>query len=131
MESHSESTSRPLAPASRPPVMPLPASSLSAPVTPSPFRAWCYLIWLSFQRLARAQQMVWIALILLAFTATVIALINANNRWSMNHWRYPRGVPRDRQATYQQIADNLQDIRLLLPYSPPAAAIQDSVALAT
>jgi hypothetical protein len=67
----------------------------------SSFRAWCYLVWLSFQRQARARQMVWIALGLLAVTVTVIALNTAGDRWGMNHWRSPRG----RGATYRQWLD--------------------------
>lgn len=98
---------------------------------PSPFRAWCYLVWLSLQRLARAQQMVWIALILLGFTATVVALVNAGDRWSMAHWRHPRGAPRVMQSTYQEYSDTLETTRLALPWSPQAAALQDSIALAT
>lgn len=43
------------------------------------------------QRQARARQMVWIALSLLALTATVILLNTARGRWSMDHWRSPRG----------------------------------------
>jgi ABC-type transport system involved in multi-copper enzyme maturation permease subunit len=72
-----------------PPVPPPPA-----PPTPalSPLRAWCYLVWLSFQRQARARQMVWIALALLTVTATVVALNTAGSRWGMDHWRSPRGM---------------------------------------
>ncbi len=36
--------------------------------------------------------MVWIALGLLAVTTTVVALNTARGRWSMEHWRQPRGV---------------------------------------
>ena len=48
-------------------------------------RAWLYLVWLSWQRQARARQMVWIALILLALTATIVALITAAGRWAPDY----------------------------------------------
>ena len=57
----------------------------------SPARAWLYLVWLSFQRQARARQMVWIALALLVVTINVVAVQTAGNRWNMNHFRFPRG----------------------------------------
>lgn len=56
-----------------------------------PARAWFYLVLLSWRRQARARQMVWIALALLGFTATVVGLNTAMGRWSMDHWRSPRG----------------------------------------
>src|SRR5262245_28493173 len=94
---------------------------------PSPVRAWCYLVWLSLQRLARAQQMVWIALILLAFTATVVAPVSAGNRWDTTQWRDPRRIG----PTYQEYSQALQETRQALPWSPPAAALQDSINLAS
>ena len=66
--------------------------ALPAPVSLSAARAWIYLVWLSFQRQARARQMVWIALGLLVVTMTVTALNAAAGRWQMDHWRSPRGV---------------------------------------
>jgi hypothetical protein len=36
--------------------------------------------------------MVWIALILLALTTSIVAVNTAANRWGMNHWRSPRGT---------------------------------------
>jgi ABC-2 type transport system permease protein len=83
--------------AGSPPVSPSPPLPFSPsphlPLSPSrsTLRAWCYLVWLSFQRQARARQMVWIALALLIFTVTVVALNTAGGRWSMDHWRSPRG----------------------------------------
>ena len=56
-------------------------------VTPSPFRAWLYLIWLCIQRQARMRQMVWIALGLLMLAATMVGLQTLGGRWGMNHWR--------------------------------------------
>ncbi len=54
---------------------------------PSAWRAWCYLVWLSWQRQARARQMVWIAVGLLAFTAAVVAVNTTGRWWDMNNWR--------------------------------------------
>jgi len=36
--------------------------------------------------------MVWIALGLLAITVTIVSLNTARGRWSMDHWRSPRGI---------------------------------------
>lgn len=53
----------------------------------SPWRAWLSLIWLSWQRQARARQMVWIALGLLVLTAAIVAINTAAGRWSYGHWK--------------------------------------------
>src|SRR5579884_1361074 len=57
---------------------------------PAAWRAWCYLVWLSFQRQARAHLMLWVALGLLALTAFIIGINTQANRWGMWHWRWPR-----------------------------------------
>jgi ABC-type transport system involved in multi-copper enzyme maturation permease subunit len=57
---------------------------------PSRVRAWCYLVWLSWQRQARARQMVWIALLLLGFAVVWVAVQAQMGRWDMSHWRHPR-----------------------------------------
>jgi ABC-2 type transport system permease protein len=54
----------------------------------STFRAWLYLVFLSWQRQARARQTVWIALGLLAFATVVVVLNTAGGRWTMAHWRF-------------------------------------------
>jgi ABC-2 type transport system permease protein len=59
--------------------------------SPSPWRAWFYLIWLCLVRQARAHQLVWIALVLLGLTTAVVGLNTLGGRWTMNHWRFPRG----------------------------------------
>jgi ABC-2 type transport system permease protein len=59
---------------------------------PSRLRAFGYLIWLSWQRQARAHLLVWIALGLLAFTAFFVHVVERRGRWSMAHWRYPARV---------------------------------------
>ncbi len=64
----------------------------------SGLRAWFYLVWLSWQRQARARQTVWMALGLLAFAAVFVGLNTARDRWDMNNWRQPRrGGPTYRQ----------------------------------
>lgn len=56
-------------------------------MTPSPWRAWWYLIQLSFLRQARLRQMVWVALGLLTFAAVFVAINTALDGW---HIRYAR-----------------------------------------
>jgi ABC-type transport system involved in multi-copper enzyme maturation permease subunit len=57
--------------------------------TPSPVRAWVFVVWLTFQRQARARLMVWLALGLLLFLTGVVALNTHAGRWGMWHWRSP------------------------------------------
>jgi ABC-2 type transport system permease protein len=68
------------------------------PLSPSVFRAWLYIVSLSWQRQARARQMVWIALILLGLTVSLVAVNTAAGRWGMDHWRSPQGYG----LTFQQ-----------------------------
>src|SRR5262245_58235907 len=63
----------------------------------SPVGAWFYLVWLRMQRQAQVRQMIWIALGLPVFTATVIALITAQGRWSIRHNRWTWVTPEYRQ----------------------------------
>src|SRR5579875_1480653 len=73
-------------------------------VSASQVRAWFYLIWLSWRRQARASQMVWIAVGLLAFTVSLAAIFTAMGAWSMRSWRWPyRQGP-----TFLQWADEIQ-----------------------
>src|SRR5215472_13632497 len=44
-------------------------------------RAWCYLVWLSLQRQARARQMVLIALGLLGLATALVALGTSQRTW--------------------------------------------------
>jgi hypothetical protein len=60
--------------------------SISAP-PPSLLRAWCYLVLLSWRRQARARQMVWIALGLLAFTTAMTAVATAADLWHRPRFR--------------------------------------------
>jgi hypothetical protein len=64
-----------------------------ASAAPSAWRAWCFLVWLSWQRQWRARQMVWIALGLLVVAVAFVAINTAAGRWSMTYWRWPpRGL---------------------------------------
>src|SRR5437660_4221257 len=65
-------------------------------VTWSPWRAWCYLVWLCLWRQARARQMVWIALALVGFTATVIALVSAAGDWGQGKRKWVVEIPQQR-----------------------------------
>src|SRR5262245_7955006 len=74
----------PVAPTSHSPTLPPSHSDTS------PFRAWLYLIRLSFARQARAHLLVWIALGLLALTAFIVLLNTQFERWNTSYWRSPR-----------------------------------------
>lgn len=66
-----------------------PASPTPSP--PSAVRAWFYLIWLSFQRQARARLMVWIALGLVTCTCVITGLVAQQVPWGMSYWwKQPR-----------------------------------------
>ncbi len=84
-----------------------PTGGLTPPARPdslSPMRAWCYLVSLSWQRQARASQMVWIAVGLLLFIVSLEAIFTSMDAWSMRNWRWPfRQGP-----TYLQWADEIQ-----------------------
>jgi hypothetical protein len=60
--------------------------STTSPAAASSWRAWCYLVGLSFRRQARSHLMAWVALVLLGLTALVVALNNYEGRWDT-----PRG----------------------------------------
>src|ERR1043166_5530673 len=57
----------------------------------SPWRAWWFLVWISFQRQARAHLMLWLSLGLLATATVVIFLVTTTDPWSMERWTFPRG----------------------------------------
>jgi len=77
-------------------------------ILPSRWRAWCYLVWLSFLRQARARLMVWIAVGLLLFLTFIVALNTRAGRWSMEYRRFPFRVG----STYATWA-------LYLQHAPP------------
>ncbi len=86
---------------------------------PSPLRAWSYLVWLSWQRQARARQMVWIALGLLALSVGLVALNTAAGRWDMSRWR----APRRHGATYQQWTAEVEVVTTLAGRSQAGGAV--------
>src|SRR5438067_2174042 len=59
-----------------------PLAAVPAPKAPSPVRAWVYLVYLSFQRQARAHWMVWIAVGLLALALLLVYLNTQAGRWT-------------------------------------------------
>ncbi|HTU92262.1 MAG TPA: ABC transporter permease subunit [Gemmataceae bacterium] len=87
-------------------------------------RAWCYLVWLSWQRQARASQMVWIAVSLLVFTTALSAIFTARGAWSMRYWRWPyRQGP-----TFLQWADEIQILMSVRDSSAGGQAVQAALA---
>lgn len=79
----------------------------------SPLRAWCFLVYLCWQRQLRSQLTVWFALILLLFSATAVGLQTARDRWGMDHWREPRG----KGPSFRMHAEHLEAMNAGLPMS--------------
>lgn len=86
---------------------------------PSSGRAFLALTLFCLHRQARARQMVWIALALLAFTTVVVAIVSAAGGWGTGHFRYV--VPTTRSwaagarpggANWQRIEYSARVIRL-------------------
>jgi hypothetical protein len=100
----------------------VPGRPAAPAAVPSTLRAWCYLVWLSWQRQARARQMVWIALALLALSVGLVALRTAVGPWGMQRWHYPR-----RGATYQEWTVELNGLFGVLSRSPTGGAVPDAV----
>jgi ABC-type transport system involved in multi-copper enzyme maturation permease subunit len=97
------------------------------PETPSVWRAWWYLVRLSVQRQSRAHHMLWIALILLGLTATIVLLNTARDRWAMYHWRSPRRIG----PQFSEYLVATEALRHGSPWPAEAAAVQDSLLLAS
>ncbi|MFO0964216.1 MAG: ABC transporter permease subunit [Gemmataceae bacterium] len=77
---------------------------------PSPWRAWSFLLLHSWQRLARARLMLWIALGLLLLFALVVYVNSNLGRYGMGHWRLPRrGGP-----TFTEHLENMHAAAALL-----------------
>ena len=81
-------------------------------LAPSLWRAWCFLVLLSWRRQARARQMVWIALGLLVFIAAMTAVATAADQW-----RRPR---------YRQIVAERQAMIDAVHPGDPAQAVTDA-----
>jgi ABC-2 type transport system permease protein len=94
-----------------------PDPSGTAP-SPSPLRAWLYLVWLSWQRQARARQMVWVALGLMALSVAFVAVNTAVGRW-----RSPRGVTPENRAVLVELGSVLG----LLSQSPAGGEAPNAV----
>lgn len=104
------------------PITTAPFSGAPKATSPSPWRAWLYLIRLSIQRQARAHMMLWIALGLLAFALFVIALNTQAGRWSMSYWRFPsRGGP-----AVEAYLRALEDVGML-PWGPGGGEVYAAV----
>jgi ABC-type transport system involved in multi-copper enzyme maturation permease subunit len=86
---------------------------------PSLLRAWFYLVGLSLRRQARARQMVWIALGLLAFACAFVAVNTAADRWNMRTWRWRSGTV---AQSYADWLDDTQLVLLALPRTAPGGA---------
>ena len=107
------------------------------PVSPSArqpvnsLRAWLYLVWLGFQRQARARQMVWIALALLGLTVMIVALNTAAGRWSIGVWRW--SPPAGQASVYpvprigEWLTAEVQGAKALTAGSPVAAGLADAI----
>jgi ABC-2 type transport system permease protein len=94
------------------------------PSRSSPTRAWCYLVWLSWRRQARSQQMVWIAVGLLLFSVSLVAIFTTMNAWSMRNWRWPyRQGP-----TFLQWADEVQVLMSTKDNSAGGQGVQAALA---
>src|SRR5690349_1085287 len=87
------------------------------------FRAWCYLVWFSWQRQARAHLMVWISLGLLAFLTFVVALNTQAERWSVSYWRSPPRVG----PSNKEWLGTFRDLQNGLPWDPSSAALRQAV----
>jgi len=85
--------------------------SARGPVTASGFRAWLYLLRLSWQRQARAHLLVWIALGLLALTVFIIFLNTQLGRWNTSYWRSPRRGG----MTFAELLGRVETVGYLFP----------------
>jgi ABC-type transport system involved in multi-copper enzyme maturation permease subunit len=87
----------------------------AAPVAPeaSQWRAWCYLVWLSWQRQLRERQMVLISLGLLLLVMIIVGIMTASHRWDMPRRHMPFYDPASNQAK----ADALQLAMWLSPFN--------------
>jgi ABC-type transport system involved in multi-copper enzyme maturation permease subunit len=92
-------------------VAPLDSPSINVPPDASPLRAWCYLIFLCWQRQLRSQLTLWFALILLVFSTALVGLQTARQRWNMDHFRYPRG----KGETFKLYSEKLDTLNAGLP----------------
>ncbi len=93
--------------------------------TATGWRAWWYLVGLSFWRQARLRQMVWVALGLLVFAAAFVAINTARDRWNIRTWRIGRGQPALGVWT-----DSLEAILYAIPRAAPIGPADPGVVAA-
>jgi ABC-2 type transport system permease protein len=116
---HSENEAVPPTPSSQAPSLTTATHGDRAEV-PSLVRAWFYLVWLCIARQARMRQMVWIALGLLGFTVTFVAINTAATGWDLHQRRFAFWT-RDGQRyvyTYKDGTDYAEWAYLAAPRSP-------------
>jgi hypothetical protein len=89
----------------------------------SRLRAFGYLIWLSWQRQARAHMLIWVALGLLTCTAFLVHVVERRGRWSMVEWRYPTRTG----LTYGEYLTKVELVWSLLPWDPSQTAVHHLV----
>ncbi len=111
----------------------LPAAVSLSPghlVSPSLWRAWFALIWLSLRRQAKARQMVWIALGLMGFAVTLVGLNTLGDRWGMHHWRYrgpgQNAIPGQR-TDFLSWTTEVETVTGVIHRSPEAQGIQHAL----
>jgi ABC-type transport system involved in multi-copper enzyme maturation permease subunit len=118
--------------------------SVNLSTGPSAWRAWLYLVWFSVTRQTRLRQMVWIALGLLALTATMVGLNTLRDGWSMGdrrwNWTPPPAKGRDGNVrpetlivqplrlTFSDAAKGMQTLPHAVPWPATATAIQTGIA---
>ncbi|MGH9677399.1 MAG: ABC transporter permease, partial [Candidatus Acidiferrum sp.] len=85
-------------------------------------RAYLYLILLSWRRQAHARQMVWLAIGLLGFATTLVALNTFADRWAMNNWRTRRKGP-----TYQVWIDESEIVAGMSHRSAGGQALNNAI----
>jgi ABC-type transport system involved in multi-copper enzyme maturation permease subunit len=95
-------------------------------ISPSPLRAWFFLVWLSLQRQARVGQIVWIALGLLAFSGLLVGTITVSGWWGMQNRRLPRSRDGVTFKNWAELTDALSQ-RAAQPGSPEVAGINQAI----
>jgi ABC-type transport system involved in multi-copper enzyme maturation permease subunit len=86
---------------------------------------------LSWQRQARARQMVWIALGLLVFAAGFVAVQTAAGRWSLGNRRWAISWQASEKPTVKQWADDLEVALYAVPRSPQTFTLDQGLLAAT
>jgi ABC-type transport system involved in multi-copper enzyme maturation permease subunit len=93
-----------------------------SPASPSPLRAWLYLVCLSWQRQARVRHMVWISLALLVLTTLAVAVQTLSVGWGLAN-RPWRSQGRWTGLTYGEALDRTYaSTAVMAPLGSPGAA---------